>query len=122
MTEWKPPKDEPLRGVKPFKLSPSRGPIDRQRARELLRWVWVGQHCLERHDAQQLAALERSGDSLFETCARLAGVDVSGVKAFDHEEVNRRLSASERIPVPGFVSTVRAHQQTAAAIASGKKP
>lgn len=103
------------------KLSPSRGPIDRQRARELLRWVWVGQHCLERHDAQQLAALERSGDSLFETCARLAGVDASGVKAFDHEEVNRRLSAAERADA-GLAPSSRPHQQTAAAIASGKKP
>jgi hypothetical protein len=61
----------------------------------VLEHVWGKQHTLTREQADALTAHELPGETALATVARLAGVDVSGVKPFEHSKV-RELCALKR--------------------------
>jgi len=64
-------------------------------ALQLLRSVWGGGSNLSAKQAEQLASCAQEGETSLATCARLAGVDVSGVKAFDTAHIYALCSRRE---------------------------
>lgn len=64
---------------------------DRIYFQDLLYAVWGCPNILWSSGAEAIAMCALPGESALETCARMAGVDVSGVSPFDHMAIRARL-------------------------------
>lgn len=66
----------------------------------LLNAVWGNCKALTEGDIAAIGAVAEPGESSMATCARLAGVDVTGVQPFDHAHV-RSLCARRELELSG---------------------
>lgn len=70
----------------------------RQIARGVLRRVWIEKHIITTDEHLLLTRASVGLDeTVLDTCARLAEIDLKGVKAYDSAEVARRLQLAEAL-------------------------
>lgn len=69
--------------------------MSKREAIRLLVSVWGMGETISAAEAARLTSLEEPGETLLDTCARLAGADIRGINAFDHFAIRGAAARAE---------------------------
>lgn len=69
--------------------------IEKSEARTMLYAFWGSGQDLDAASLRRIEEAQISGETELQTLARIAGVNVDGVRPFDHAEIRRRIAMAE---------------------------